>query len=691
MFRWLAVLSFVFLLVVAIACTSGNSPTPTATLAPTVAPEQTSIVVPSTTLAPTTAPTAIATPQPTPTELPSPTPLPTPIPTPAPTPTPTLSPTPAPPPTPTPAPTPTPEPTPTPRERAEGHLSDIIPWFDDPPDEYHVWARRSILDIYLLDLNAGDTLASLPWVTDGIVELEEGGLSSLRRLADTDLALAQRVAALPWFADDITDSERGAVDSLAGLADTDLALAQRVAALPWFSDNITDAEWGAISSLAWLADTDTALALRVVALSWTADYITNSNRGVISEFAWLAETDLGLAQRIASFPWFAEGTTESKVLAVSTLAWLANTDFAMAQRVAAFPWFADNITETEERGLYSLRRLVDMDLALAKRVAAIPWFEDGITEVDSGVLAALRADPESERAWLDRVADDQEMALMAVLGYARTTNIDGGLLYSDLLNAHFVQNSTVSLPLAGEVDLWAFQSEPFPPDEDVTAMMEDAVRATEGFMGEPFPAADVILIIPIGEGRRGGELWEGFFTVTRPILRGTVYHELAHYYFTFGPRWLVEGGAEFMARYTHDRAGLESLEDQQPEVWQWVERSCFKEGIENIHQLNEREFQDPGPPLQCNYSLGAYFLMELYEAVGEEALSATMRALYREFHDQGHTVLIEEEGRLVFENEEEFHRVEEVFYQTLLENTPPERKDAFLEVYRRLHGGPYGD
>ena len=445
--------------------------------------------------------------------------------------------------------------------------------------------------------------------------------------------------------------------------------------------------------MARLADTDTTLTRRVVEFPWAADYITNDESWAIAELAWLADTDTALAQRMADFPWFsAAPSTQNESEVIGALAYFADEYPVLSQRVADFTWFADDITEAEERGLYSLRKLADTDLALAQRVAALPWFADGITEVEQGVLAALRTDLEMARAWLDGVHDDEGMALMAVLGYARSTNLGNGLLYNDLLDAHFFQRATVSLPLAGEVNLWAFQSKPFPPDEDLTAMIEDAVRATEDFMGVPFPATDVILIVTIGV--RGGELWEGFFTAQRhepnPVSRGTIYHELAHYYFTFGPRWLVEGGAEFMAAYTYDRAGLKSLEDQKPAIWSWVEATCFDEGIGNIHQLNERELLDPRRPLTCNYSLGSYFLMELYEAVGEEALSATIRALYREFHDQGHTVLIEEEGRLVFENEEEFHRVEELFYQTLLENTPPERVDAFLEVYRRLHGGPYG-
>ncbi len=529
--------------------------------------------------------------------------------------------------------TPTPDPAPALRERAERHLSDIIPWFDDPPDEYHVSAGSEILIIYLQNPEAGDFLARLPWVADGIGEVEVG-----------------------------------TIDLLGGLT---------------YIDRVD-----------YLFPIDAALARRVFALPWIADGITVNERWAIAHSSALGHRDVELALRITGFPWYADAVTVSEYRVISSFRNLVDADLALAQQVAALPWLADGITITEELGLYFLRELAGTDLALGQQVAALPWVADGITEVDSGVLGLLWSDPEMARTWLDRVADYESMARMAVLGYVKST-LNNESMYGDFLNATFVQRSAVSLPLAGDINLWAVQSEPFSPGEDLTAMIEDAVRATEGFMGEPFPATDVILIVPIGGDYWAGEHWPGFFYVTRyephPISRETIYHEVAHYYFDFGPRWIAEGGADFMRLYTTDRAGLVSLEDQRSDLRRDVEAGCFKQGIRNIHELNEREFQDPRAPLECNYVLGAYFLLELYEAVGEDALSATMRALYLEFHDQDHTVVVEGEERNFFKDENELRRVEEVFYQTLLENTPPERVDAFLEVYRRLHGGPYAD
>ena len=550
-----------------------------------------------------------------------------------------------------------------------------------------------------MDPNAGDAIARLPWVADGIVDVESSALKSLYKIAVVDGETSRRVNAYAWFVDGVTDEEQRTLAKLHELTETSLPVARMTAALPWTTDSIVERERETIRWLEWLAKADSELALLVTGLPWIENDITETDRTAVFHLAGLANTDLALAQRIAGFTWFPDGPpSDHEGQLIGALWRLARTDLPQAQRVADFPWLTDDITEAEDRVLYSLNRLYDTDPALAQRVAALPWFADDITEVEWGVLIALSdTGPEMARAWLDEVHDDEAMALMAALAFARTSNYRGGSLYNDLLDAHFVQSATVSLPLAGEVNLWAFQSEPFPPGEDVTAMIEDAARATEGIMGLPFPAKDVILIIQIVEdtGLVKGINAHGFITVERvesqPIDRGIIYHEVAHYYFHFGPRWISEGGADFMELYTNDRVGLKSLEDQRPETWRTVEGVCHTQGIGNIHQLNEQQSQKFDFVYLCNYDMGAYFLMELYEVLGEEAFSAAIRAYHLEFQHLTGVVFIYEEGRRVLKDEKDFNRVEKVFFQTFLRNTPPERVDAFREVYRRLYGGPHAN
>ncbi len=121
-----------------------------------------------------------------------------------------------------------------------------------------------------------------------------------------------------------------------------------------------------------------------------------------------------------------------------------------------------------------------------------------------------------------------------------------------------------------------------------------------------------------------------------------------------------------MWSYTNDRIGLESLEDRKPTAWGLVESNCFDQGIRNIQELNERqETSDRG--LICNYSLGAYFLLSLFETLGEEATGTALRELY---------LLSESEERWVTEAE---------IYSAFLKSTPSGLEEEFLSLYRQIH------
>ena len=357
----------------------------------------------------------------------------------------------------------------------------------------------------------------------------------------------------------------------------------------------------------------------------------------------------------------------------------------------------DDITDVERSAITSLVQLTEMDLALAQRAAASPWVGDALTDAEGWAIDALRhfasQDLELARTLLDRVDADpsgETTALLTVL--SRIQESAGGLLYNDLLQAHFAQSRTVSLPLAGEVNLWAFQSTPFTQSEDLTAMIEEAVQATEEFMGVPFPVTDVIMAVPMIGDRRdhgfkgGGLNWGNIITVTRyppdAVNRRVVHHEVAHYYFrgNIGPQWLVEGGANFLELYTLERIGRLSIATSQSSVWQLVEKRCLNEGIDTIQELNRRTNRDGFSPHSCAYVLGEYFLIRLYETIGKDALSAALR----ELHLSGH-----EEPRPT--NEEEVVRYEQKIYKVLLKHTPTEKEDAFRELYTELHGGPYAD
>ena len=165
----------------------------------------------------------------------------------------------------------------------------------------------------------------------------------------------------------------------------------------------------------------------------------------------------------------------------------------------------------------------------------------------------------ADQSWFNDGLNDGEAAFLTTLG--ATHRISPGL-FDDFVETRYTRAGTVELPLAGTVRLWAFQNTPFLPGEDVIGPMKESVRHIEGYMGVPFPADRVIMVsvvrppgshYDIGAGQHGS----GHIHVVRvesgPLRQRLLRHELAHYYYTFFPIWLTEGGAEFMSSVVQHR------------------------------------------------------------------------------------------------------------------------------------------
>ena len=620
------------------------SPTPPPTATPSPAPTATPTPVPPTATA-THTPTAVPTATPTPTATPSPTATPTPVPTATPSPTPTT--------VPTATPTATATPTPTAEEVAAAHLAKIIPWFGRPPDADHVDAAAEIVGIRVLDADLGGLVAKRPWVADGLDYTEREVVRLLHVIAATDVRLARLVAGYTSVSTGVTNDYRILLSNLAVSASIDVALALVIADHPWVADDIGVDERAALWALRHLASKDVAFATTVAGSSWVGDGITRGEVILIEQLGRISVSDMALATAIVGYPWVADGLTREEQDALELLSYIAGHSAARAWVVleaalqaGSGTWDTSLLRELAWGAHYYRYPLEDL--------AGEPWFADGI--------------------------DDEEKALLTVLPFMRRESPN---MYNDLVMTRHTQSATISLPLTGEVDLWVFQPTALPPGENVVEMVEEAVRATEGLIGAPFPTTQVILLIPIvgpetDHGIGGGGHWGRFITVTRyeprPINRGAIYHEVGHYYFGggIGPGWLVEGGAEFMWSYTSVQVGIMSPEEQKITHLNWVEAGCLNQGIRNIKQLNERQ-RESDSLIHCNYNLGSFFLFTMFETLGEEALGAAIRDLY---------LLSTSEDRPVTEEE---------IYQAFLDHTPAERMGEFQHLYRRWHGGAFLD
>ena len=253
------------------------------------------------------------------------------------------------------------------------------------------------------------------------------------------------------------------------------------------------------------------------------------------------------------------------------------------------------------------------------------------------------------------------------------------MLYRDLLESHFTQDRTISLPLAGDVNIWVFQNTPFPAHEDLTTIIETTARVSENFVGSPFPTTDIILLVAdfcetvyFGFGGiHHGSHMHLIRYCDNPVQ--SIPHETAHYYFTKGPRWFNEGGAQFIKDLVDHRNGDWGLGDQIHNTTRSVQSCIDDYELENIRHLIFLRANPLGihPPNQCVYPMGEHFMLKIWETIGEGSMSSALRELLP-------SVLAKE-----------LQDVEKAIYVAFLKHAPADRKDDFRDLYRTLHSGPY--
>ena len=641
--------------------TPAPSPTATATATPTHTPSPTPTVTPS--------PIPTATPSPTPTATMSPTPTSTatakPTHTPSPTPTVTLSPIPTA--TLSPTPTETPTATPTAEEVAAAELSRIIPWFENPLDSISSQAAETITSIWLRNASLGRELASLPLVTDGVSESEFASLNMIATtpeshleamkstfsfgIAERDLRLAILVAGFDWFADGVDyddpyGSEESAIRSIKRIAERSQELSKLVPKWPWTADDMTYDESLALRGIAGITDIDTELAVMVASFSWVADGMTTSESWAIGNLKSIASRDVEMAELVSV--WVVEGASEHSQRALLAMDSIAYHDSRLARQVLELIG-----TRVEDKHSYFLGSVSSMAQTTPDALSELfsqPWFADGLNDEEFAFVATL-----ADIAW------------------------NAPKLYGNLLQSYFTQSKTISLPLSGEVSIWAFQDVPFPPSEDLVGSVEQAARAFEEFMGVPFPTTDIIVFVvvpgPSNDLTFGGGLYaDSHVLIERHepdqfVSRDTVYHEIAHYYLNSGPIWLFEGGANFMESLLSHRTGRKCLEDQRADLSEFVQTNCIEHiGVNNLQQLIDFQ-RDMSLKFYCNYNLGEFFLTSLFDTLGEKAMGTALGELHH-LGRRNDPPLSEEE-----------------IYRVFLRNTPSGLEEDVLELYRRVHGG----
>ena len=585
-----------------------------------------------------------------------------------------------------------------------------MPWVADGVTDGESIALEDVHGIASKDIEFARKLASLPWFIDDMTISAQNAFGALVEIASYDLETAKRAASLSWLADGITQDEGEALHALYAIfRDLDTELGKTIARLPWFIDDLDKEEFLVVIGLRDITYYDRDIGEKVARFPWFADDITEDERRALLILNSIAHEDIKLAKTIARLPWFADDITEDERGTLDVLSTIPFNDHDLGKTVASLPWLKDDITRYEWDALQSLNNIALVDAELGQMVVSLPWFTDGVmmNEVDAirsldnianinidlafqlaayvtnqtrdlkfyvvDALYRIATKAPDTLGWLARQSwyadglNEEESVFVVSLG----ASLFSTKIHNNFVQTHFTQNKRVSLPLAGDVNIWVFQDEPFPPDEDLLPLIEDTLHNAERFLGAPFPTTDIFLLIVSSEYGIGGFYNHTHMVAGRNALQ-SIPHETAHYYFDydhFEPFWLVEGGADFIAySYRNYRAGLKSIADSRLEAsmdLRLPEAGCVRYGIENIRHY---QFVWKG----CGYTLGEHFLLSIFETIGEEPMSAAVSELYLQSRDSGRPA------------------TEEVIYNTFMKHAPTDdKKEELRGLYQTLHGGAF--
>ena len=486
---------------------------------------------------------------------------------------------------------------------------------------------------------------------------------------------------LPWITDGATEYEINVLSKLVSIATQNADLATVIANSAWFSDGLDHFHLQSTTAFWGNSEYDTLLALE--GITQTSSEMANS----IQHYHWITERIIGHGAK-----------------ALTRLHSLARDHLDLAILVARSPWLSDGVSKHEEFAVFQLHELADNLPVLAKQITEysleLPAWDRNVFLIRS-IARIYSRQPELierllDQEWFIDGLDSQERVFITALA----STIDTGL-QEDLLAKHFTQSKTITVPLADEVTLWVVQHSPFRPHDDHFRMMEEAIRGAETFIGVPFPANDLIMVLADDSKKlhdTGGAYGTSFIQAIRypdgSISRGVVYHEISHLYFNsnLGPfydfglpggqgyrvsRWLSEGGANFLALYIFSWTGERSLAESLRASNELGISRCLDLGTDTIYALLVNQEADYG----CNYDLGENLLLNLFDTIGESALSAVLRELYlMSVYSDGHENV---DGTVSPTSEE--------VYWTILKHTPAGREDTVRELYRRIHGGPFVD
>ena len=243
--------------------------------------------------------------------------------------------------------------------------------------------------------------------------------NNVRWLARNYPALFLEIQALPWMQDGLSDLERSAVDELLYMAVGDVANLETALQLRWVQDAISEAEYEALDKLGFLDTPNPANLYAALNTSWVQDDISATEYDIIDALGALDFDAPDIVFQLFSMPFLLSPDT------TDALAILGMEELADGGRLAALTdhaTFQDGITDDETTLIAAVGTLDsapdEIRRVLEPRGAAIETAQLG-TNLTPGLKISIvrtgsQSNPdtiEATRDWIEFVEDTMGLPL----------------------------------------------------------------------------------------------------------------------------------------------------------------------------------------------------------------------------------------------------------------------------------------
>ncbi len=221
-------------------------------------------------------------------------------------------------------------------------------------------------------------------------------------------ALAQQIHTLPWVYDGLSDLERSTVDELLWMAVEDVANLDAALRMPWVQDDISELAYKGLDKLGYLDTRNPSNLYAALSAPWVQDGITETEYDIIDSLGALDFDAPDVVFQLFSMP-FLLSPDATDALAIRGMENMA--DGGSLAALTDHSIFQDGVTDDETTliaGVGTLRDTDEIQRPLNTGCAAIETISLGTELTPHLKISTVRTDSQSRPGTVESVRDAVE-------------------------------------------------------------------------------------------------------------------------------------------------------------------------------------------------------------------------------------------------------------------------------------------